>query len=313
MYIEDQSRLWRQIKVQREFKKQLKLVEEIEAITNFDAATIQALRKKLTSKEYIAEAMPVPESAPGPTRITNQTAFENYRRMIESDLKHHKSDWWEQEENKPGSLSWAIYLFTEWSSRYTRRGDAINAGYASSQPVDVTAQQALMARFRARDSAQTAVPDWGSELQQLIDMSLKNTPRGFDVTSFDQPHGYGPSMRALWLEAQRLGHPEAEIWRHIVAWARHRPTAWEAEDRRKKQGLAYLTSELGELLARELSWDMTDNLEYPWMTGVDGERWQIRLNDFPDDFMYSLVIDGKSVGDFHDWPETWRRGHGDPI
>ena len=310
---EEQPRLWRQIRVQREFKKQRRLVDEIEAITHFDDATIQMLRKKLTSKEYIAEAIPVAKTAAGPTTITNQTAFEVYRRLVENDLKDNKGDWWEKERYEPGSHMWAIMLFSEWSGRYRRRGDTINPGFGSSQLADVTAQQTLMTRLRARDSAETAVPDWGAELQQLIEMALQNAPTGFDVTAFDQPHGYGPSMRALWLAAQRLGHPETEVWRYIVAWARHRPAAWEVEDRRKKQGLAHITPELGTLLARELSWDTTDDLENPWVAEVDGERWQIRLNDFPDDFMYSLVIDDKGIGGFHDWPETWRRGHDDPA
>ena len=201
---------------------------------------------------------------------------------------------------------WAMMLFSEWSGRYRRRGDTINPGYASSQLVDVTAQQALMARYKAQDSAETGVPDWGSELHQLLEMGLQNTPYGFDITAFDQPHGYGPSMRALWLAAQRQGRPEAEIWRDIVAWARHRPAAWALEDQRKKKGLAHTTPELGAFLARELSWHTTDDPEYPWATDLEGERWQVRLNDFPDDFMYSLVIDNSDVGDFHDWPEPWQ-------
>ena len=93
MEIEEQSRLWRQIKVQREFKKQLKLIKEIEAITQFDPATIQALRKKLSGKEYLGEAIPVTETTTGPTTITNQAAFEMYRGLIESDLKHHTRNW----------------------------------------------------------------------------------------------------------------------------------------------------------------------------------------------------------------------------
>ena len=110
------------------------------------------------------------------------------------------------------------------------------------------------------------------------------------------------------MAAERRGDAALEPWQHIVAWARHRPAAWEMEDRRKKQGLAHTTRELGELLARELTWNTTGARAYPWAAEVDGQQWQVRLNDFPDDFMYSLIINGKGVGDFHDWPETWRRG-----
>jgi uncharacterized protein YjaG (DUF416 family) len=308
---EEQPRLWRQIRVRGEFKKQLKLIEQIEAVTHFDDATIQALRKKLTSKEYIGEVAPAAKATKGPVTITNQMAFEQYRSMMELDLKTNINNWWEKEEYAPGSYMWALMLFAAWMGRYTRRRDTINGGYG--QLADVTAQQALVARQRVLDGAETAVPDWGSELHQIIDMALQNAHNNFDVTAFDQPHGYGPSMRRLWIEGQQLDHPDLEAWQHILAWAHHRPTAWEVEDQRKKQGLAHITPGLGALLARELSWDTTGDPEYPWATQVDGERWQIRLNDFPDDFMYSLVIDDRGAGDFHDWPETWRRGQGDPA
>ena len=40
---------------------------------------------------------------------------------------------------------------------------------------------------------------------------------------------------------------------------------------------------------------------------VDGKDWRVRLNDFPDDFMYSLVIEGTTIHNFHDWPAAWLR------
>ncbi|RPJ51151.1 MAG: hypothetical protein EHM21_03390 [Chloroflexi bacterium] len=39
----------------------------------------------------------------------------------------------------------------------------------------------------------------------------------------------------------------------------------------------------------------------------NGQNWRARLGDFPDDYVYYLVIDGEVAGGFHDWPETWRR------
>jgi uncharacterized protein YjaG (DUF416 family) len=302
---EEQPRLWRQIAVRREFKKQLKLIEQIGAITHFDEQVIKALRQKLTSKEYISEVTPAAKAVKGPTTITNQTAFEQYRRMVEADLKSNNSDWWER-EYPPGSTIWAIMVFAEWSGRYMRRRDTINGNYG--QLADTAAHQALVARQRALDGAETTIPEWDPELGEAIEMALQNRFNGFDVTSPDQPHGYGPSLRALWKEGRQLGQPASEAWRQIIAWGRHRPAAWEAEDRRKKRGLAHTTPDLGALSARELTWSPTGDPEHPWATEVEGERWQVRLNDFPDDFMYSLLIGGVNVGDFHDWPETWQRG-----
>ena len=301
----ERPRLWGQIRVQREIKKQLKLIELIEAITHFDDATIQALRQILRSKEYIGEVAPAAKAAKGQVTITNQMAFEQYRAILELDLKSNQNKWWEKEENEPGSYPWALMLFTTWMGRYSRRHNIINGSYG--QMADVTAQQALVARQRWLDGAEPTIPDWGSELPEVMNMSLQNVHDYFDVTAFDQPHGFGPSLRRLWIEGQRLNQPALEPWHHIIAWAHHRPAAWKVEDQRKKKGLAHTTPTLGALLARELSWDTTGAPEYPWATEVEGECWQIRLNDFPDDFMYSLVIEGTEVGDFHDWPETWRQ------
>jgi hypothetical protein len=90
-------------------------------------------------------------------------------------------------------------------------------------------------------------------------------------------------------------------------WASHRPAVWQVEDRRKKKGLAHAAPELGDKLARALSWRSTDDPIYPWAAEVDGNSWRVRINDFPDECMYSLIIGSETAGDFHDWPETWQR------
>jgi hypothetical protein len=141
----------------------------------------------------------------------------------------------------------------------------------------------------------------------MIDMCFANPLLKLDASSPLQPHGHGPSMRALWSAAKRMQQPDIEAWRAILAWARHRPAAWEAEDRRKKKGLAVASPELGANLARKVAWTATGDVELPWSADVENTRWQVRINDFPDELMYSLVIDGQEAGDFHDWPQNWQR------
>jgi uncharacterized protein YjaG (DUF416 family) len=299
---EEQPKLWRKISIRQEFKKQQKMITEIEAITNFDSATVQSFRKKLKGKDYAGEVPPA--TAPkGPNTITNQQAFEQYRNMVQSDIKTSDRKW--EQEYAPQSYLWAVMVLATWMGRYKRRYDTIKGNYGAL--ADTIAQQALPVRQRAMDGVETALPNWGEELQNTIDMALKNTLNSVDVTNFDQPHGYGPSLRKLWLEGQKTIQPPTDAWRNVVAWARHYPLAWEAEDQRKKRGMAYTNPALGPWMTRELTWRTTDHPEFPWAADLDSDHLQIRLNDFPDAFMYSLIINQNNVGDFHDWPENWQR------
>jgi hypothetical protein len=40
---------------------------------------------------------------------------------------------------------------------------------------------------------------------------------------------------------------------------------------------------------------------------VDAKNWSIRLNDFPDEPMYTLLIDGQAIIHFDNWPSFWKR------
>ena len=40
---------------------------------------------------------------------------------------------------------------------------------------------------------------------------------------------------------------------------------------------------------------------------MDGAAWRVRVNDFPDEVMYTLEVAGAPAGDFHDWPGAWHR------
>ncbi len=44
------------------------------------------------------------------------------------------------------------------------------------------------------------------------------------------------------------------------------------------------------------------------MSEIVEMTWQVRLNDFPDEPMYTLLIGGQALGEFHDWPGEWERG-----
>lgn len=57
-----------------------------------------------------------------------------------------------------------------------------------------------------------------------------------------------------------------------------------------------------------VSFRTTDDARYPYAADVDGKRWTIRINEFPEEpSLYSLIIDGQIVEELMDWPPAWTR------
>lgn len=60
--------------------------------------------------------------------------------------------------------------------------------------------------------------------------------------------------------------------------------------------------------ARAVAWEASGDAEYPWRAVLDGHETRIRINDFPAEPLYSVIIAHQSVGELEDWPPTWRKG-----
>lgn len=58
---------------------------------------------------------------------------------------------------------------------------------------------------------------------------------------------------------------------------------------------------------QRIIWQRTNHSEFPYETKVDGVRWQIRVNDFPAEALYTLLIAGQEREDYDEWPSRWRR------
>lgn len=80
-----------------------------------------------------------------------------------------------------------------------------------------------------------------------------------------------------------------------------------AQQLRVLGGLDPERGRVDRLLARPLVWHARADVEHPFETHSAGQRWTIRLNDFPAELLYSLLIDGREVARFNAWPEVWLR------
>ncbi|MCI5145728.1 MAG: hypothetical protein D3923_09395 [Candidatus Electrothrix sp. AR3] len=59
--------------------------------------------------------------------------------------------------------------------------------------------------------------------------------------------------------------------------------------------------------ARNIVWRKTDDSEFPYVADGKHEQMKIRLNDFPAEPLYSLVINDAVFCDFDQWPPSWQR------
>jgi len=66
---------------------------------------------------------------------------------------------------------------------------------------------------------------------------------------------------------------------------------------------------LKDFLRRSISWTPTGDLVFPWKAELaKGGTLAIRLNDFLDEQMYTLLAGRQEIGSFDDWPVHWKRG-----
>jgi hypothetical protein len=66
-------------------------------------------------------------------------------------------------------------------------------------------------------------------------------------------------------------------------------------------------------LKRPIPWahaDKADRAPENWIVykaTVDGARWTIRMNDFPAEPLYTLLINGEPIMHFNNWPVFWKK------
>jgi hypothetical protein len=56
-----------------------------------------------------------------------------------------------------------------------------------------------------------------------------------------------------------------------------------------------------------IHWTRTGDGEFPYAVVMDGQRWIIRINDFPEEIFYTLLNEDREVIRFDDWPIAWHK------
>jgi hypothetical protein len=56
-----------------------------------------------------------------------------------------------------------------------------------------------------------------------------------------------------------------------------------------------------------INWHATGNGEYPYQVHIDGSNYVIRVNDFPEEVFYTLIVDDVERASFDAWPARWTR------
>ena len=60
-------------------------------------------------------------------------------------------------------------------------------------------------------------------------------------------------------------------------------------------------------MLKRIEWQKTEDASYPYNALVNSNIWTIRTNDFPNEPLYTLLIDGIDIGYFDNWPILWKR------
>lgn len=66
-------------------------------------------------------------------------------------------------------------------------------------------------------------------------------------------------------------------------------------------------SALRRYVRRSLRWTRTADATVPWQAAAGKAICRLRLNDFPAEPMYTLLVDGRPLGDLEDWPACWKQ------
>ncbi len=59
--------------------------------------------------------------------------------------------------------------------------------------------------------------------------------------------------------------------------------------------------------SKKIVWQENKNPEYPYVASSNGRTLKLRINDFPEENLYTLLENEKEIADFDDFPANWEK------
>lgn len=56
-----------------------------------------------------------------------------------------------------------------------------------------------------------------------------------------------------------------------------------------------------------IKWERTDDPLFPFKAMLEKNELKIGINDFPDEPLYSVYVNGKKTFDLDSWPVLWKK------
>lgn len=66
-------------------------------------------------------------------------------------------------------------------------------------------------------------------------------------------------------------------------------------------------SPLDNCLNRNVKWSNATGPAALWRAKVGTQTWTVRVNDFPEELLYTLFVNDEDLGSFDEWPRRWSR------
>jgi hypothetical protein len=148
-------------------------------------------------------------------------------------------------------------------------------------------------------------------LAQMRDQQSRSFLENRNQHVFGSPGA--PSVQWLLNQAKQQGLDETGQYQRALQWVL-RPDLYSYRWRESGGGefkrLRPDRKGDPQLLKGHMTYISTDDPEYPLATKANGKAWRVRVNDFPDAPLYTLIVHGAEVMDFDNFPKNWNRPEG---